>query len=157
MVTPTISQRGQRAHENLSRWRSEKKKKKKKNDYSARRARKHLALRLGEEKNKLQKIQQSPRGHTPRIATRKNKNKQKQKTTALATQAYASRSEWKYKEKPDYNTRLRSDLKRTKTETNYSHTVTAEKKTKTDYRFCSGGRPGLATARRARALTPTLQ
>ena len=48
VITPSISQPGQRAHENLSRGRGRSEKKKKKKDFSARHASRHLAQRLGE-------------------------------------------------------------------------------------------------------------
>ena len=67
VITPSISQRGQRAHEKISRGRgrSEKKRKYIYIYYSARHASRHLAQRLGEEtKHKNKKLQHSPRGHT---------------------------------------------------------------------------------------------
>ena len=67
-VTPSISQRGQRAHENLSRGRG-RSEKQNKNDYSARRAKRHLAQRLGK------------------------KTKKQKQTTTLATRVYTSHSD----------------------------------------------------------------
>ena len=52
VITSSISQRGQRAHENLSRGRRRSEKQKNKNDYSARHANRHLAQRLGEREKK---------------------------------------------------------------------------------------------------------
>ena len=51
VITPSISQRGQRAHEDSSRGRG-RSEEKRKSDYSARRASRHLAQRLGERENK---------------------------------------------------------------------------------------------------------
>ena len=85
MVTPSISQRGQRAHKNLSRGRRRSgKKKEKKNDYRARHAN-----RLGERKKKKKEkkkntLQDSPRRHTPCTATENTKRNQ---TITLATAA----------------------------------------------------------------------
>ena len=72
MITPSISQRGQRAPENLSRgrWRSGKKKKKKKNDYRARHANRHLAQQLGERETKNKKRNYNTRHAGIRLAQR---------------------------------------------------------------------------------------
>ena len=84
MITLSISQRGQRADENLSRGRGRSgEKRRRKNDYSARHASRHLAQRLGEREKKKkkeeeeEKLQHSPRGHTPRTTTRGKKIKNK--------------------------------------------------------------------------------
>ena len=90
MITPSISQRGQRAHENLSRGRR-RSEKQNKNDYSARHANRHLSQRLGERKTKKQKTNYNTRHAGIRLAQR-----------------------LKIQEKPDYNTRHRSDLRRKK-------------------------------------------
>ena len=75
VITPSISQRGQRAHENLSRGRGRSENKTKLTP--------RTATRREREKINL-KIQHSPRRHTPRTATENTKRNQ---TITLATAA----------------------------------------------------------------------
>ena len=89
---------------------------------------------------------------------------------ALAVRADTPRSDKKRKQQQqqqqNYNTRhagihlaqrLREKKRQEKKTITLATAATGKKKqTKTDYRFCSGERPGVRTARWARALTPTL-
>ena len=138
MITPSISQRDQRAHENLSRGRRRPEKKKKKmtialatradtshSDYEIKKRKKKKEEKTTtKRKKKKKKTNFNTRHAGIHLAQQQGEEKKYQKNTALATQAYASHSDWKYKEKLDYNTRHRSDLRRKQQKTVYSRTGT---------------------------------